>query len=292
MLFSKITDARDGLYPALRQTLSILQTELPENRFRRSSKILQIVAEAIGTDVEAIYDALVDTTWPRSELPLIQGHGNFGFPPAHPEFSEIKLSDFCKNITNSGIISDFNLPLSIPIPYVLVNGTLGYSQSVSKIPSHNLGEVIDAAIALIKDPTLKTEQLLQIVKGPDLLVGGTIENPEELCSIYESGQGIIKVIVTQDTINNRFFDSAKDYGVWYGTKVRKVRMKDAYRFEIPYHAFLSDGTQTRLMSLNDILQVFIDYYKSAKEIDSDDELCLSLSKYKELSSTRMTFPHF
>lgn len=292
MLFSKITDARDGLYPALRQTLSILQTELPENRFRRSSKILQIVAEIIEIDVDAIYDALVDTTWPRSELPLIHGHGNFGFPPAHPDFSEIKLSDFCKGIINGKTILDFSQPLSVPIPYALVCGTLGYSQSVSKIPSHNLGEVIDAAIALIKDPTLKTEQLLQIVKGPDLLVGGMIENPEELCSIYESGQGIIKVIVTPDTINNRFFDTAKNYGVWYGTKIRKVRMKDAYRLEIPYQALLSDGTQTRLMSLDDMLRVFIDYYKAVKAMTSDDELCLSLSKYKELSSARKTFHHF
>jgi len=292
VIFSKITDARDGLYPALRQTLSILQTELPENRFWRSSKILQIVADTIESDVETIYDALVDTTWPRSELPLIQGHGNFGFPPAHPNFSEIKMSDFCKGIISGETILDFSQPLAVPIPYAIVNGTIGYSQSVSKIPSHNLGEVIDAAIAFIKDPTLKTEQLLQIIKGPDLLVGGTIENPEELCSIYESGQGIIKVIVTPDTINNRFFDTAKDYGIWYGTKVRKVRMKDACRLEVPYHAFLSDGAQTRFMSLDEMLQVFIDHYRSAKAIGSDDELCLSLSKYKDLSSARMTLPHF
>ena len=288
MSFAEITDVRDGLHPSIRQTLSILKETLPENRFRRSSKVLQAVADTLGGNLEAIYDTLVDTTWPRSEVPLIKGHGNFGFPPAHPDFSEIKLSNFYTGIVSDKDALDFNAPLSIPIPYVLVGGTLGYSESVTKIPTHNLGEVIDATIALIQDPQLKTSDLLQFINGPDLLVGGTIENPEALCDIYESGNGIIKVIITPETINSRFFDSAKDYGAWYGMKSRKVCMKDAYRLEIAYHALLNDGTQIRVMSLKEILQSFINFYRSARRELSNVELCSELLKYKELSSGRIT----
>lgn len=291
MLFMEITDVRDGLNPFLRQTLSIIQTELHEGRYRRSSKILSVVADALETDVERIYDALVDTTWPRSELPLIDGRGMFGFPVAHPDFSEIKLSDFYLNISNNEIRSDFGEPHSVPIPYVLVNGTIGYSQSISKIPTHNLGEVIDATVALIQNPELETEQILQYIKGPDLLLGGKIENPKELYNIYESGQGLIKVIVTPETINNLFFDTPKDYSLWYGMRVRKICNKDAYRLEVPYHAFLNDGTQARFMSMKDILQAFIDYYKSVNSRTSDEELCLALLKYKEVSSCRMTYSY-
>lgn len=288
MSFAETPDVRDGLYPSIRRTLSMLQEMLSKNRFCRSSRVLQIVADALESDMESIYNALVDTTWPRSEVPLINGLGNFGFPPAHPDFSEIKLSDFYMDIIDSKPALDFADPLSIPIPYVLVGGTLGYSESTTKIPTHNLGEVIDATVALMQNPQLKTNELLQFINGPDLLVGGTIENPEELCDIYESGNGTIKVLVTPETFNSGWFESVKDYGTWYGMKSRKVRVKDAYRLEISYHARLNDGKQIRVMSLKEILQSFIDFYKSARKDLSNDELCSELLKYKELSSGRIT----
>ena len=289
MHFAEITDVRDGLNPQLRQTLSILKAELHGYRFRRSSKVLRVAADVLGTDVENIYDALVDTIRPRSVLPLIDGLGMFGFPVADPDFSEIKLSDFCTSILISEANLDFSRPLPVPIPYVLINGTLGYFQSISKIPTHNLSEVIDATIALIKNPELDTEQLLQIIKGPDLLVGGMIENPTELHDIYESGKGNIKVVVTPDTFNDYWLDNPKDYSSWYGMRARKIRNKDAYRIEIPYHAYLSDGTQTRFMPLKDILQSFIDNYRTIKPNIADEELYLSLLKYKECASSRMTY---
>lgn len=292
MPFVEITDVRDGLNPQLRQALSVLHAELRGYRYRRSSRILSVAADVLGADIENIYDALVDTTWPRSDLPLIDGLGMFFFPVAHPDFSEIKLSDFCVNLLVNGNDFDMSRPLPVPVPYVLVNGTVGFYQSLSKIPSHNLSEVIDATVALINNPKLETEQLLQFIKGPDLLVGGTIENSEELHHIYESGQGVIKVIVTPETINDEFIDTPKDYSEWYGMRTRKIRNKDAYRIEVPYYAFLHDGTQTRFMSLKDILQSFINHCKATHTYISDEELCLSLLKYKEHSSARMTCSHF
>ena len=121
MHFAEITDVRDGLNPQLRQTLSILKTELRGYRFRRSSKVLHVPADVLRTDVEIIYDALVDTMWPRSELPLVDGLGMFGFPVADPDFSEIRLSDFCTDILSSEGNLDFDCPFPIPIPFVLIN---------------------------------------------------------------------------------------------------------------------------------------------------------------------------
>lgn len=283
-------DPRDGLSPSLRRIFSILQANLPENKFRRSSKVLQAVVAEIPTDWTLVYDTLVDTTWPRCELPLVDGLGLFAFPVAHPEFSEIRFSSFFTSITKGEQLCNFNLPLCMPVPYALAAGTLGYSHSHTKIPSHNLREVIDATIALIQSPNLSTEDLLQYIKGPDLLVGGAIENSEELPNIYESGTGVIKVVVTPQTLNTRFFSNAKQYSLWYEMKARKVRGKDAIRIEIPYHALMSDGISTRLMSLKEILQSYIDHFKSCNEGMTDEVMCALLSEFKDKSSSRMTQP--
>jgi len=135
MPFVEITDVRDGLNPPLRQALSVLHAELHGNRYQHSSKILSVVADVLGTEIEKVYDALVDTTWPRSELPLIDGLGIFFFPVAHPDFTVIKLSDFCVNLLVNGDDFDISRPLPVRVPYVLVNGTVGYHQSLSKLPS-------------------------------------------------------------------------------------------------------------------------------------------------------------
>ena len=277
--FIEITDVRDGLSPSLRQMFSIVQATLTDNKFRRSSKVVQAVVDETGTFWEPIFDAMVDTSWPRCKLPLIDGHGNFGFPPSHPEFSEIRLSSFWEHIANRGRIQNFDVPLPMPVPYTLVAGTIGYCQSSSKIPTHNLSEVIDATIALIKNPELTTKDLLQYIKGPDLLVGGTIENTKDLPDIYQSGSGVIKIIVTPQTINRDFFGDVKRYAAWYGMKARKIRDKDAVRIEVPYHALLDDGTGPRLMSLKEILLSYINHFKTTKNI-SDDSLCIFFKNNK------------
>ena len=173
-------------------------------------------------------------------------------------------------------------------PHVLVGGTLGYSEGKSKIPTHNLAEVIDAIIALIKNPELETEDLLQHIKGPDLLVGGTIENFEELSDIYTNGFGTIKVVVTSQNFNWRCFESVENYCNWYGLKFRKVFKQEAYRIEIPYCAFMNDGEKCELMSLKKILTKHIDYYMTYRGKISDEELCGELMSLKENSTERKT----
>ncbi len=288
--FSEITDVRDGLNPSLRKTLFVLKTMYTNDRFANSSRILKEVANVIGSDFESIYDMLVDTTWPRSDLPYVSGHGNFGFPPAYPDYSEMKLTNFGRIIVGRAHDSDFSLPFILPVPYALACGTIGYSQwCKTKIPSHNSREVIDAMIALVKNPDLETKDLLEFIKGPDLLLGGAIENPEELPIIYEKGFGNINVIVTPQNFNMRFNDGLIDYCDWYGLKFRKVYKKDAYRIKLPYYAFMSDGEKCELMSLEKILKKHLDYYRTYKGELSNDELCQLLTSLKEQLSDRKTY---
>ncbi len=293
MSFADITDIRDGLYPSLRQTLSILRDTLSQTRFMNSSKALYAVADKLCADMDEIYDAVIDTARLGNGLPLIIGQGNFGFCPAHHEFTELKLSNYFEAVTSSRYVNDFNRPFPMAVPYALATGTIGYSSSKTKIPTHNLGEVIDAVIALIKEPDMETSDLLRIIKGPDIAVGGIIENPKELPKIYESGSGIIKVIVGLQNPWKRYqhfyyYEDAKEYADWYDIKARKLRSREAVRIEIPYHAYVTDGTEARLMSLKEMLRGFVVFYKSCRKNITDEEMCEALLRFKALSLERQT----
>lgn len=287
--FNDVVDVCDGLNPALRALFFTLKETQIDNKFKNSSRWLKDVIGISEEDFESIYDLLVNTTWPRVDLSFIDGHGNFGFPPAYPDFSEMRLSNFGETIIGRGDSNNFNLPFTVPIPYALACGTPGYTKGETKIPTHNLAEVIDAMIALIKNHELETKDLLQYIKGPDLLIGGAIENFEELSNIYENGVGNIKVVVTSQNFNWRWFEAVADYCDWYELKFRKVYKQEAYRIEIPYYAFMSDGDKSELMSLKKILTKHLDYYKAYRNELSDDDLCEVLKSLKEDSSERKTF---
>ncbi|MBO5369749.1 MAG: hypothetical protein J6B23_03615 [Clostridia bacterium] len=284
--FNDAVDVRDGLNPALRTLFFALKETQTDNKFKNSSRWLKDVIGISEKYFESVYDLLVNTTSPRVDLPFIDGHGNFGFPPAYPDFSEMRLSNFGETIIGRGDSNNLNLPFTVPTPYALACGTLGYTKGETKIPTHNLGEVIDGMIALIKNPEFETKDLLQYIKGLDLIIGGTIENSEDLCSVYEKGFGNIKVIVTAETFNNY---CVSDYCDWYQLKIRKVYKKEFYRIEIPYYAFMSDGEKSELMSLKKILTEHIDYYRTYRSDLNDDELCDVLTSLKEDSTERKTF---
>lgn len=287
--FVEITDVRDGLYPSLRYALAQMQKISDENdgKYRRASKIIDTVTAELLIGEEELYDSLIDATWPRCEIPFVDGHGNMGFPPAGPYFSEMRVSNYYRmsNKTNS---SDCNLPLAVPVPCVLSNGTFGREKGKTEIPSHNLAEVSDAAIALLRNPDLETKDLIQYIKGPDLLLGGEILNKNALCDIYEKGQGVFEVMVTPENFNNRFFDYISDYCGWYYYKFRKMPLKDKWKVHIPYNALLFDGETTKYMSLKEIIQKHLEYYKSVKEDITDDALCEKLEEFKRSSSKRIT----
>ena len=142
---------------------------------------------------------------------LVDGHGNFGSIEGDGAAAmrytearlmkiteEVYLADLDKDIVNFVPNFDENEKepevLPVRIPNILVNGSEGIAVGMAtSIPPHNLGEVVDAASALIKDPDVTEEELFSLIKGPDFPTGGLVVNADELPAIYASGQGKIRL---------------------------------------------------------------------------------------------------
>src|ERR1043166_9525927 len=209
-----LPDVRDGLKPVHRRILYAMHTEgLHYNK--RYSKCAGVVGEVLKKyhphGDTAVYDALVRLAQPWNlRYPLIDGQGNFGSvdgdSPAAYRYTECRLerlSDFLlADIEKETVDWSPNFdesttePLILPtrFPNLLVNGTAGIAvRMATNIPPHNLTEVLDATIALIKEPELKIEKLCKIVKGPDFPTGGFICGREEIRKSYLEGRGILQM---------------------------------------------------------------------------------------------------
>ena len=190
-----LPDARDGLKPVHRRILF----SMSENNFSASGpyrKCARVVGDVIGKyhphGDQSVYDALVRMAQPFSMgLMLIDGQGNFGSvdndPPAAMRYTECRmtraaealLADLDKDTVDFQDNYDGaeHEPTVLParIPNLLVNGGGGIAVGMAtNVPPHNLGEVVDACLALIDDPTTELERLLEIVPGPDFPTGGEI----------------------------------------------------------------------------------------------------------------------
>lgn len=287
--FVETTDVRDGLYPSLRYALTRMHkmNDADHGKYQKSAEIAEKIADELFVSKEEVYDAFLDAAWPRCTCPLVDGLGNMGFPPAAMEFSEMQVSDFYRKIVSKGETTDYNTPLPTPIPCVFINGSIGYANSQTKIPPHNPEEVIDAVIALIKDPSLETKDLMQFIKGPDLLVGGEIVFRENLHEVYEKGCGVIEVKVTPQTENHSIYGDVSGFCNWYGLRRRKKLFKKEQKILIRYNAVLFDGKTAKLMSLKEILQKYIAYYRSVENI-SEEMLCEKLLEMKKNCKARKT----
>ena len=211
-----LPDVRDGLKPVQRRILYAMYTNLrllPEGRFRKSATVVgEVMGKYHPHGDSAIYDAMVRMAQPFSlRYPLVNGHGNFGSldgdSPAAMRYTESKLQglavSFLQEINKNtvGFRPNYDGSLSEPIilpaqvPNLLINGATGIAVGMAThIPPHNLGEIIDATIALSKKPSLKSKDLLEFVEGPDFPTGGKVLNTkEELESIYEKGEGTIHI---------------------------------------------------------------------------------------------------
>src|SRR2546430_1834592 len=209
-----LPDVRDGLKPVHRRILyTMQQMGLQPNRATR--KCARIVGEVMGKYHPhgnlAVYDALVRLAQPFAmRYPLVDGQGNFGSvdgdPPAADRYTEAKmarvaneiLADIEKETVNFQPNYDESLsePTVLPtrIPNLLVNGSDGIAVGMAtKIPPHNLTEIVDATIEVIRDPEVKIEKLLKIVKGPDFPTAGFICGREEIRNSYLTGRGIIQM---------------------------------------------------------------------------------------------------
>ncbi len=207
-----LPDVRDGLKPVHRRILYSMheQGHTPDKKYVKSARIVgDVMGKYHPHGDQAIYDSLVRMAQDFSmRLMLIDGQGNFGSvdgdPPAAMRYTESRLAKpalaLLADIDSDTV--DFNPnydgnekePAVLParFPNLLVNGGGGIAVGMAtNIPPHNLGEVIDATVALINDPTLGVDDLLQIVPGPDFPTGGLILGRGGIRSAYETGRGSI-----------------------------------------------------------------------------------------------------
>ncbi|WP_035766037.1 DNA gyrase/topoisomerase IV subunit A [Butyrivibrio sp. NC2002] len=216
-----LPDIRDGLKPVQRRTLYDMY-ELGIRYDRPYRKSARIVGDTMGKyhphGDSSIYDSLVVMTQDfKKALPLVDGHGNFGNiegdGAAAMRYTEARLA----RITQENFLADLDkdvvdfIPnfdeterepsvLPVKIPNFLINGSEGIAVGMAtSTPPHNLGEVIDAEIAYMQNPELTTKQLMKYIKGPDFPTGGIVVNKDDLRSIYETGQGKIKIRGTVTT---------------------------------------------------------------------------------------------
>ncbi|MBO8166212.1 MAG: DNA gyrase subunit A [Thermotogae bacterium] len=205
-----IPDVRDGLKPVQRRILyGMLALGLRHNQsFKKSARIVgEVMGKFHPHGDMAIYDTLVRMAQPFSmRYPLIDGQGNFGSvdrdPPAAMRYTEARLKniaeemlqDIDKNTVDMMPNFDGSLvePVVLPsrIPNLLMNGASGIAVGMmTNIPPHNLRELVAAIDALIDNPEIDNEELLNYVKGPDFPTGGIIMDKDGMRKIYTEGKG-------------------------------------------------------------------------------------------------------
>jgi len=208
-----LPDARDGLKPVQRRILFAMH-ELGLTPDRPYRKCARVVGDVLGKyhphGDQAVYDALVRQVQIfSSRYPILDGHGNFGSidddPPAAMRYTETRLAP----ISNDAILSEIDQEtvdfspnfdgsqqepdvLPAQLPFLLLNGSAGIAVGMAtSIPPHNLNEVVDALIAVIKKPDLNEEKLLELIPGPDFPTGGEILISNGIRETYTKGRGSI-----------------------------------------------------------------------------------------------------
>lgn len=210
-----LPDVRDGLKPVQRRTLYDMH-ELGIKWDKPYRKCARIVGDTMGKyhphGDSSIYEALVVMAQDfKKGITMVDGHGNFGSiegdGAAAMRYTEARLAKFTqeafladldKDIVN--FVPNFDETekepevLPVRVPNLLVNGAEGIAVGMAtSIPTHNLGEVIDAVKAYINNNEISTKQLMKYIKGPDFPTGGIIVNKDDLPEIYETGSGKIKI---------------------------------------------------------------------------------------------------
>src|ERR1017187_5981104 len=209
-----LPDIRDGLKPVHRRILYGMHDMglLPN---RPTKKCARIVGDVLGTyhphGDSSVYEALVRMAQDFTmRYPLVNGQGNFGSvdgdPPAAMRYTEARLSwiatalledidketvDFKPNYDDSTVEREV---LPTRVPNLLINGSSGIAVGMAtNIPPHNLREILDATILLVKKPTTPLLEILEIVKGPDFPTGGLLLGPQGIVDAYTKGRGSIKI---------------------------------------------------------------------------------------------------
>ncbi|MGX9373093.1 DNA topoisomerase (ATP-hydrolyzing) [Mycoplasma sp. 3398] len=209
-----IPDARDGLKPVQRRILYSMWNLKLRNKeaFKKSARIVgDVLGKYHPHGDSSVYEAMVRMAqeW-KSNYPLVQMHGNKGSIDDDPaaamrytesrleKITELMLKDLERKVVP--MIPNFDdseyEPVVLPtlFPNLLVNGAMGIASGfATQIPPHNLGELIDALIAMIKNPNITTSELMNYVKGPDFPTGGIINGTKGIHDAFMTGRGKISL---------------------------------------------------------------------------------------------------
>ncbi|HEY1811370.1 MAG TPA: DNA gyrase subunit A [Kofleriaceae bacterium] len=294
-----LPDARDGLKPVHRRIL-FAQRGLNNTFNRPFLKCARIVGDVIGKyhphGDSAVYDALVRMAQNFSmRYMLVEGQGNFGSidgdPPAAMRYTECRMSKL-----SSEMLADIDKetvdwqpnyddkelePKVLPakVPNLIINGGSGIAVGMAtNIPPHNLGEVVDGVLALIKNPKMYDEELFQLIKGPDFPTAGVIQGKAGILSAYKTGRGQLVV-----------------RGVAHSEEVRKERQAVVVT-ELPYMVNKQRWIETcaalvhdkKLEGIYDIRDESDDEIRVVIELkkDADDRVVLNnLYKFTSLQTS-------
>ncbi len=220
-----LPDARDGLKPVQRRIIFAMH-ELgltPDKPFRKCARVVgDVLGKYHPHGDQAVYDALVKLVQNFStKYPTLEGHGNFGSvdndPPAAMRYTETRLAPiahkgFLEEIGSETVNFSNNFdgsqkePNVLPaqLPFLLLNGSSGIAVGMAtNIPPHNLGEIVDGLVALVKNKDISDKKLSNIIKGPDFPTGGELIYSPAIEELYETGKGSLTIrgVINMEEVN-------------------------------------------------------------------------------------------
>ena len=294
-----LPDVRDGLKPVHRRILyDMFEANLTyENDFRKSATTVGSVLGKYHPHGDAsVYDAMVRLGQDFSlRYPLVQGKGNFGSidgdPPAAYRYTEAKMSRLAAEMLSDigketvDFVSNFDDSLKEPavlpsrFPNLLVNGSEGIAVGMAtKIPPHNLRETIDAIIAIIDDPDITLEEIMNYIQGPDFPTGGIIMGKGGIRRAYATGRGKI-VVRAKAEIEELENGRSRIVVTEIPYQVNKLRM------ERHINELMRDGKLDGISSTKDTSSDKINFIINIKQ-NADPHIVLNnLYKYTQMQET-------
>ncbi len=209
-----LPDVRDGLKPVHRRILYSMYEDgiTPDKPYKKcATTVGNVLGRYHPHGDQSVYDAMVRMAQDFSmRYPTVDGHGNFGSvdgdPPAAYRYTESKMSKLSMNMLTNieketvDFVPNFDESRKEPevlpsrFPHLLVNGSDGIAVGMAtKIPPHNLGEVIDGVVALIDNPDITVDELMEYIPGPDFPTGAQIMGTSGIRAAYNTGRGKLKV---------------------------------------------------------------------------------------------------